>query len=56
MLSASGFRLVGQPQAEVFDVVDGFVEELGHVAVVEAVDDAAAGASAGDQAQIPQQA
>jgi len=39
----------------VFAVVDGLIEELGDVVVVEAVDDAATSASAGDQAEVPQQ-
>jgi hypothetical protein len=38
--------------ADVLDVVDGFVEQEGYVAVVEAVDHGAAFANAGDQAQI----
>jgi hypothetical protein len=39
----------------VLDVMDGLVQELGNVVVVEAVDDAAAVPSAGDQAQRAQQ-
>lgn len=39
---------IGQAEPQVFAVVDGFVEKLGDMVVVEAVDNAAAGAGAGD--------
>lgn len=53
--SAGRFGAVGEAQAEVFAVVDRLVEQLGDVAVVEAVDDAAPAAGAGDQAEVAQE-
>ena len=38
------------------DVVDGRVEEFGNVVVVQAIDDAATGAGAGDQLERAPQA
>ena len=43
--SACGGGFVGDPQAQVFDVVDRFVEQQCDVIVVEAVDDTAPAAS-----------
>jgi hypothetical protein len=42
-------------QLQVLDVVDGLVQEHGDVVVIQAVDDALAGAAAGDQAEVAQQ-
>src|SRR5882757_10372600 len=46
---------VGEAEPEVLGVVDGLVEELRDVVVVEAVDDAAALPGAGDKAEVAQQ-
>jgi hypothetical protein len=43
-------------EAEVFDVVDGLVEQVGDVRVVEGVDDAAAASFADYEAEVPKDA
>ena len=47
---------VGDAESEVFDVVDGLVEEHRDVVVVERVDDAASVAGSGDQSHCAQKA
>ena len=47
-------RAVCEAQAQVFAVVDGLVEKLGDVIVVQAVGDRSARACAGHQAEIAQ--
>lgn len=56
VLLAYGSGPICQPQSQVLAVVDGFVEQLRDVVVVEAVDDAASAAGAAHQSEIAQQA
>ncbi|OLT21079.1 hypothetical protein BJF79_46990 [Actinomadura sp. CNU-125] len=48
-------RAVGRPESQVFDVVDGLVEQFGDVVVVQGVDHRRSQAGAGDQAEVAQQ-
>ncbi|MCT7361547.1 hypothetical protein A7G45_01865 [Mycolicibacterium llatzerense] len=56
VLLAYGSGPICQPQSQVLAVIDGFVEQLRDVVVVEAVDDAASAAGAAHQSEIAQQA
>jgi hypothetical protein len=53
--SADRVRSIRQAQTQMLAVIDRLVQQLGDVVVVEAVDDAAAGAGAGDQPEVAQQ-
>lgn len=50
--SACGRRTISKAQTQMLAVIDRFVEKLGDVIVVEAVNDAAARAGAGDQTEV----
>jgi hypothetical protein len=52
--SAHRVRAIRQAQTQMFAVVNGLVQQLGNMVVVQAVDDAAPGADAGHQAEVPQ--
>lgn len=53
--SAGRLGTIGEPQPQMFAMVDGLVKELGNVVVVQTVDDPAACAYTLDETEITQQ-